>query len=242
MGKKRKRLLASLGALVAALMALSSMPAFLDRAADVATIVAALSAAVVTGVVVFRGPPQPAASAVTVVEDWERYVQGGHRIGPDDAAVPILEFGDYQCPFCKAAEPHLGAILQRYDDVALVYRHLPLANLHPFAYAAASAAECAAEQDAFWPFHRLLFETDGWATLEPASVYDELATKAGVEDRERFSACLAVTDPADTIEADLAAAAALGFTGTPTFVVNGTTYRGLIDSLRFEAVYQEAIR
>ena len=105
-------------------------------------------------------PETPPGEAT--VTNWQRYADGGHRLGPETAAVTIIEFGDYQCPFCRASEPHLKAIRAKYgNDVALVYRHFPLPG-HGSAFPAARGAECAGQQDRFWEFHELLYSTESW--------------------------------------------------------------------------------
>jgi len=143
----------------------------------------------------------------------------GPSKGPEDAPVTIVEFSDFDCPFCKRVQGTLAAVLERYpDQVRLVYRHLPLESIHPRARPTAEAAVCAEEQDAFWDFHDLAF-----ASEEPMS--DE-ALRATAEALELDRACLADGRAAEIVQRDLQAARALGVDSTPAFFVNGIRLSG----------------
>lgn len=84
------------------------------------------------------------------LRDWHPFAAGAYQKGSDQATITIIEFGDYECPYCRAAEPHLRVIPSKYPgDVKLVYRHFP-SSTHSRAEPAAVAAECAGDQDAFW--------------------------------------------------------------------------------------------
>lgn len=136
-----------------------------EAVADWATVSMALCAIVVTAVVVQQQPRAPSRQTFPnfedrEVEDWDEYLSGGHRIGPDNAAVTIVEFGDYECPFCRRLEPALRALLAEYsEEVAIVYRHVPL-TYHEHAYQAARLAECAAVQDRFPEAHTRLYDVE----------------------------------------------------------------------------------
>lgn len=105
--------------------------------------------------------------------------------------MTIIEFGDYQCPYCRASEAHLEAIRREYgNDVSLVYRHFPLSG-HGSAYSAARAAECAGKQDRFWEFHELLYSTTGWIEDTSEGGLAGLAEQTGVVSVEQFTRCLA---------------------------------------------------
>ena len=217
---------------------------WLEQATDVASLGAGLAAVVVAGVVLYQAavdpdlPPTNPPGEITVT-DWQRYADGGHRLGPETAAVTIIEFGDYQCPFCRASVPHLEAIRSRYgDEVALVYRHFPLPG-HSSAFPAARAAECAGQQDRFWEFHELLYSTEGWIGDTSGARLEELAERAGVAGVEEFVNCLDGAKGDDAVDADMAAGRRLGIAGTPTFLVNGELHVGPLDSLRFETWFDE---
>lgn len=203
---------------------------------------AALSAVVVAGVVVVGGSSgtSPPSNPLGSVEAWEQYAEAGHRLGPKDAAVTIVEFGDYQCPFCRSAASQLEAILTEYSgEVTLVYRHLPLA-VHDQAYAAARAAECAGHQGKFWQLHNLLYSDGSWMTGDPLAGFVALAEQAGVPNTERFQVCVSDEKIVPAVEADKLAAAQVGFTGTPSFLVNGQRHRGasVLDPGTFRRLYE----
>jgi protein-disulfide isomerase len=148
----------------------------------------------------------------------------GPSLGPEDAPVTIIEFGDFQCPFCQRASPQLRALTERYPtEVRLVYRHLPLESIHPRARAAAEASTCADEQGLFWKYHDLLFENQQALSDKDLKGY---AAQVGA-DPARFAACVESRKYAAKIDADVAAAHAISVTGTPAFVINGIVAFGL---------------
>lgn len=147
----------------------------------------------------------------------------GPARGPADARVTIVEFADFQCSFCKRAVATIAEVLGRYPgEVRVVYRHLPIDQLHALARGAAEAAECAHEQGQFWAYHDELFRRS------PALGRADLLRYA--EDLEldatRFAACVDERRYRARIDADIAAARSLGAKGTPTFVVNGVVLSG----------------
>lgn len=162
----------------------------------------------------------------------------GPTLGPDDAAVTIVEFSDFQCPYCQRATPVLDEIRERYpEQVRVVYRHLPLDQIHPRARAAALASECAHDQDAFWEYHDVLFEN-------PQSLSDAdlrgYAEALGL-DPEPFAECLASGRHEDKVSADVAAAREIGITGTPAFVVNGIVLFGLQTSEELDEIVRQEL-
>lgn len=147
----------------------------------------------------------------------------GPTRGPEDAPVTIIEFSDYQCPFCRRAEPTVQQLLERYpDQIRFVYRHFPLESIHPRARPAAEAAACAGEQGKFWEYHDAIFK-------DPSKLADEdlhrNAADAGL-DAEAFRACFEEGRFRDAIDADLAAGREAGVSGTPAFFVNGIPLSG----------------
>ena len=147
----------------------------------------------------------------------------GPSRGPADAKVTVIEFSDYQCPFCKRAEPTVQALLAKYPtQVRLVYRHMPLDGLHPRARAAAIAAVCAEQQGKFWEYHDALFQNQ--QALSDTDL-DKYAADLGL-DAGKFKTCR--QDPATEtrVNTDAAAARQAGLTGTPAFFVNGILISG----------------
>lgn len=147
----------------------------------------------------------------------------GPAIGEDNAPVTVVEFSDYQCPYCKQAEPIVEELLERYaDKIRFEYRHFPLEEIHPRARPAAEAATCAGAQGRFWDFHRLVFEKS------PALSDDELRTYAESLslDLAAYDACRSESAAREQVDSDLAAGKSAGVEGTPTFFINGISVIG----------------
>jgi protein-disulfide isomerase len=146
--------------------------------------------------------------------------------GDHDAPVTIVEFSDFQCPFClRFAKETLSQIEQNYVDIGkvrFVYRDLPLENIHANALAAHIAAECADDQNMFWPYHDTLFEKQAeWQRLpqtETSSKLVEYAVSLGL-DSTKFESCVSDPSVADEVRKDSMDAAKYGATGTPTFFI-----------------------
>jgi protein-disulfide isomerase len=148
----------------------------------------------------------------------------GPSIGPADAPVVLIEFSDFQCPFCARAHPVIQTLRERYPtQLRVVYKHLPLEAIHPRARAAAEAAVCAEQQGKFWEYHDRLFSTPGALSDDDLKGY---ASAVGL-DMGAFGACLQDPKRSERVEADMAEARAAGVTGTPAFVLNGRLLKGL---------------
>lgn len=166
-----------------------------------------------------------AAAKLTVLLQPPRVAvdSSGPSRGPADAPVVIVEFSDYQCPFCKRAEPTIDALVAKYPtQVRVVYRHMPLDGLHPRARAASIAAVCAEAQGKFWEYHGKLFENQQALSDEDL---DKHATELGL-DLASFKTCLANPETAQRVQRDSDAARAVGITGTPAFLINGILISG----------------
>jgi len=162
----------------------------------------------------------------------------GPALGPETAPVTIVEFSDFQCPFCRQARPQLRALVERYpDQVRLVYRHLPLESIHPRARAAAEAAACAEAQGRFWEYHDLLFENQQALSDDDLRRY---ATEVGA-DPAQFSACVEAQEYAGKIDADVAAAKSIHITGTPALVINGIVVFGLQSEEALDSLIREEL-
>lgn len=157
--------------------------------------------------------------------------------GPSDAWVTIVEFGDFQCPYCGAEEPVLNALLFDHpSDLRLVFKQFPLTAIHRYAEGAAIAAECAAEQGAFWLMHDLLFSNQG--ALESADLLN-YAQAAGV-DVTSWQQCLSTQPPRDAIGVDVVLGNSVAVDGTPTFFVNGLRIVGAVEASHFKPIISEA--
>ncbi len=157
--------------------------------------------------------------------------------GPADAWVTIVEFSDFQCPACGAAEPTVAELLARYpNDVRLVYKHFPLSSIHLYARPAAIAAECAREQGRFWEMHDRLFAGQRALSSEDLAAY---ASAAGL-DVAAWQSCLSTPEPAARVDADQALGMKMGVHVTPTFVINGEPLQGSVPLATFEEIVESA--
>jgi Na+/H+ antiporter NhaA len=148
-----------------------------------------------------------------------------HIRGPLDAPVTVLEYGDFECPYCGQAEPVVRELLREHGDVAYVWRHLPLNDVHPDAQQAAEAAEAAAEQGAFWEMHDLLLDRQDALRFGDLLGYAE---QLGL-DTERFEEDLRTRTGAGRVALDVDSADLSAVSGTPTFFINGLRHYGAYD-------------
>ncbi|MFL5841806.1 MAG: Na+/H+ antiporter NhaA, partial [Thermoleophilaceae bacterium] len=148
-----------------------------------------------------------------------------HIRGPEDAPVTLVEYGDFECPYCGQAEPIVRELLAGRGDVRYVWRHLPLTDVHPHAEVAAEAAEAAGAQDKFWEMHDRLLQNQG--ALRPRDLLDH-AEALGL-DVERFREDLRRQTFAGRVARDVESAELSGVSGTPTFFVNGRRHYGAYD-------------
>jgi Na+/H+ antiporter NhaA len=168
--------------------------------------------------------------------DVEVDTERDHVRGTPEAPVTVVEYGDFECPYCGQAEPVVRELLREFGDVRYVWRHLPLNDVHPHAQLAAEAAEAAAEQDMFWPMHDLLF--DHQDALRPADLI-RYAGQLGL-DTERFSGQLREHVGANRVAEDVESADLSGVSGTPTFFVNGLRHYGAYDVATLSAAVRAA--
>ncbi|MFE2507401.1 Na+/H+ antiporter NhaA [Streptomyces naganishii] len=149
-----------------------------------------------------------------------------HIRGPLDAPVTLVEYGDYECPYCGLAEPVVRELLAEFgDDVRYVWRHLPLTDVHPSAQLAAEAAEAAARQGRYWEMHDILISHQGDLRAKDLLRY---AAQVGL-DMERFRRDLRDRAGAERVAEDVESADLSDVSGTPTFFVNGRRHHGAYD-------------
>ncbi len=187
------------------------------------------------------GQPTPGAKAKVDI----KISPEDHVLGNEDAKVTIVEFSDFQCPFCRSFwKDTLSQIRTEYIDTGkakLVYKHFPL-DFHPSAKIAAQASECASEQSKFWEMHDKIYaeqEKLGTGTVQfTAKDLKKWAVQIGLE-AKAFNACLDSGKYAARVDSDAAYGAQLGVSGTPSFFVNGqltvgaqpfATFKALIDT------------
>jgi protein-disulfide isomerase len=146
----------------------------------------------------------------------------GPARGPAGAPVTIVEFSDFQCPYCGREVPVIDRLMKEYDGkVRLVFRHFPL-DFHPFAEKAAEAAVCAAEQGKFWELHDKMFSNQQKLAVDDLKGY---AKSVGV-DAAKFDKCLDSGEKKPQIDADQKAGTEAGVNGTPAFFINGIFING----------------
>ncbi len=163
--------------------------------------------------------------------------EGHPELGPEDAPVTIVEFGDFQCPFCKKSEDSIKDVRTKYGDkVRLVYMDFPL-SFHPNALPAAEAARCAGDQGKFWQFHDALF--DAQPNLKSADL-KAVAAKLGL-DRQKFDNCLDQNKYQNAVRTDQAEGESLGVNGTPAFFINGRPLTGAQPASEFEQIIDEEL-
>jgi NhaA family Na+:H+ antiporter len=159
-----------------------------------------------------------------------------HVAGPDGARYELVMYGDFQCPYCVAAQSIVRRVRERFDDqLRFAFRHMPIPALHPLAQKAAEVSEAAAAQGQFWPMHDRLYAARG--RLSDAELIGHAA--ALDLDVERVRAELAAGVHAERIDRDERSARAAGVQGTPAFFVNGLLLDGAFDVASLVAALQE---
>lgn len=160
--------------------------------------------------------------------------------GSAQPAVRVVEFLDFQCPYCKQAVPTVAALIKQYEGtpVQFSFRHFPIESTHPVAFDASLASLCAKEQNLFMPYHDILYEHQDQIAPENLSVF-----AAAVElDMERYSRCMADRRYASTIRKDQSDGTLLGIAGTPTFFINGIKVEGAQEPSVFQTIIDKELR
>jgi protein-disulfide isomerase len=157
--------------------------------------------------------------------------------GPEKAPVTIVEFTDYQCPYCSRVQPTLERIFTEYkDQVNLVFKDFPL-DFHKDARGAHNAALCAADQNKFWEFHDIVFKNQQKIGIDDLKKY---GADLGL-DTEKFNACIDQRAHEKTVAANVQLGQTLGVTGTPCFFVNGRVLKGAVPFEQFKALIDEEL-
>jgi protein-disulfide isomerase len=184
-----------------------------------------------------------AGPAVTVVLDAPRSTvtvdPSDPVLGPANAPVTIVEFSDFQCPFCQRVEPTLKRVRETYGDrVRIVWKDFPLTSIHPQAFKAAEAAHCAGEQGKFWEYHDRLFANQQALQVESLKKY---AADTGL-DSAKFNSCLDMAKYAERVQAQMGVGADLGVNSTPAVFINGRLLSGAQPYETFTAVIDEELQ
>jgi protein-disulfide isomerase len=161
-----------------------------------------------------------------------------HVRGPSTAPLTMLEYGDYECPYCGAAHPIVKQVERLLEgDLRFAYRHFPLSGIHPHAYQAAEAAEAAGAQGRFWEMHDLLFEHQDRLGTQDLFGYAEAL---GL-DLARFTRELESHAHAPRLREDFLSGVRSGVNGTPTFFINGVRHNGGYDLPTLVEALREAL-
>ena len=180
-------------------------------------------------------PAAQAADTALLLTEWNEILATGSRIGPSNAILTIVEFGDFECPFCKRFAGVVRSVQKDHpDEVALVYVHFPL-RTHRFAHRSSIAAECARDQGRFEALYNGLFARQDSIGLVP---WRSLAQDAGIPDLDAFDRCIEKETPNDRVRRGLNLGTRLGVRGTPTVAMNGW----LLPRPPVEAELRESIR
>jgi protein-disulfide isomerase len=154
------------------------------------------------------------------------------NIGPSDATFKLVVWTDYACPACKRFEVEVEALRQRLgDSLHVIYRHMPLTEIHPGAFRAAVVAECSRQQERFAWAHRALFSM----SLRDSVPHDGVAQVAQIPDRVAFESCLSDRGATAAIESEMLLADSLGIKATPTLLIGDTIHTGGMPSAILEA-------
>lgn len=215
-----------------------------DRFLNTAVVVMGVAALATTALVARRelapAPPAPRYDQPERMDGWKEYLREGSRVGPANAPVTIVEFSDFQCEFCKVHAERLDKLRQAHPgEIAIIFRHYPITERHPHAYAAALAAECAREQGRFEAYRNILFQEQDQIGK---TRWSEFARQAAVPDVEDFGRCLSDRRYAGRIAADLRAGNKLGVPATPTMLVNQWKVVGVLDEEKLAALVEDALR
>lgn len=163
-------------------------------------------------------------------------------LGNPDAPVVIVEFADFQCPFCKRLyEDAEAKVISKYvktGKAKWVYRDFPLSSIHAVAQKAAEASECADEQGEFWPYHDMLYDKQSDLSLDNFKAW---AQELGL-DKNKFNECLDSGKYADEVQNDFKAGQAAGVSGTPATFINGRIITGAVPFERFEQAIEEELK
>ena len=207
-------------------------------------VVLAFAVGILVGYVIWgrnQGTSPTAANAPTeqVARRYDIPTEGFSSIGPEDAPITLVEFSDYQCPYCeKWYDQVYKQLWAAYPGkIRFVYRNLPLTQIHPQSMNAAEASMCAGDQNAFWKFHDKLFEN---ASSLNDDLYATLAADLGL-DTAAFETCMNDHKHKAAIEADMQFAIDLGVQSTPTFFINGLAIVGAQPLSVFQQVIDEEL-
>lgn len=201
-----------------------------DRVINASTVLIAICAVTITGLLVrrefFAGKAninQQQALGPIDQPDWQSYAVHGHALGDDNATVTIVEFADFECPFCRRFHTYVDSLESLGSSLRILYRHFPLSN-HKFAVPAVRASECAAAQGRFAEMHNALYAYPDSIGVAPWWWFGQ---SAGVADSVAFTECVKSNAPIPALSRDTADARRLNVTGTPTLLIGPYRFNGV---------------
>ncbi len=200
-----------------------------------------ITVAVLIGGAIIYTQSSRSGSKTFQAEEFQPEESPGHVRGNPEAPVTIVEFSDFQCPFCSKFHPTVQQILENYpEEVRLVYKHFPLDSIHPQARPAAEASECVWEQkgdEGFWQFTDGVFENQSRMS---SSLYTELASSISL-DMGQFEECLSSRKYKDKVETDFREGVEMGVRGTPGNFVNGEFVQGAVSYEELESIIKKSL-
>lgn len=206
-----------------------------DFLPNVFTGILVLCAVIVTSLMVhqYLSSRQVGGGVPKHVDEWRRLVSNRPvNMGSDDATLKIVEFSDYQCPYCRELEKNLQKLVsQSQARVAIVRYDYPLKNIHEYAYKAAIASRCAAAQKIYEPYEAELFKAN-LATADWVS----LAQVVNIPDVPKFSKCISTNETAPLVDEDIGVADQIGIKGTPALVIKGNVITGMQNMQELKAL------
>lgn len=179
-----------------------------------------------------------AKGGTRTISNWQHLITGRVPVmGASTSSIKIIEFSDYQCPFCGIADPVLARFVAQHPNEVVVYRYdMPLQEIHRYAYEASLAANCAELQDVREPYQSLLFHHQKeFNTID----WTALAKESGVADTNSFAQCVRDVTPRNRIDEDIKAGKSLGIAQTPTLIVNGVLFAGELSMDSLESLYAD---
>lgn len=208
------------------------------------TAVLVLCAMAVTGVTL-RREFTTAGSAATgererIVSNWQEHVDYERLEGGRGAPVVLIEYGDFQCPFCKDMAATISKAMARYgQSVSVLYKHYPLEAIHRYALPAAVASECARTQGVFRAYHDTLF---GAQDVLGTRSWNDMAAAVAIPDSTAFAACMSDSASFALVRSDAASARALKLRGTPALLINNRLVEGALTDDELDAYIQAALK
>lgn len=208
------------------------------------TTVLVLCALAVTGVTLRRELTSAATAASPererVVSDWQELVDYERLEGERGAPVVLIEYGDFQCPYCKDMAATISKAMSRYGkSVSVLYKHYPLEAIHRYALPAAVASECARTQGMFRAYHDTLF---GAQDVLGTRSWRDIAVAVGMPDSTAFTACMSDSASYAVVRGDAASARALKLRGTPALLINNRLVEGALTDEELDAYIQAALK